>query len=293
MPESLRHYVSPDEDSARWYDFPFRTGDIVISTRSKSGTTWVQMICALLVLGTTELPRPLADLSPWLDWLVTPRDEVYTALEAQTHRRFIKTHTPLDGLPAHSDVTYLVVARHPLDMAVSLYHQSANLDRRRIAELTGLPQRERSSRPSLPEWLAAWVEEDADAFADLDSLPGVMHHLTDAWGRKAADNVVLVHYDALRADLAGQMRWLADRLGIDVPEDVLADLVEAASFDRMRARADLLVPDRSGVLKSSAAFFRRGGSGEGRQLLSPAQRRRYDERAAELAPRDLLSWLHR
>ena len=42
-------YQSPDEDSARWDGFPFRAGDIVISTRSKSGTTWMQMICALLV----------------------------------------------------------------------------------------------------------------------------------------------------------------------------------------------------------------------------------------------------
>ena len=47
----LWRYTSPDEDSARWWDFPFRPGDIVVSTRSKSGTTWVQMICLLLVFG--------------------------------------------------------------------------------------------------------------------------------------------------------------------------------------------------------------------------------------------------
>ncbi len=34
-------YRSEDEDSARWLDFPFREGDIVISTRSKGGTTWL------------------------------------------------------------------------------------------------------------------------------------------------------------------------------------------------------------------------------------------------------------
>lgn len=92
-------YRSDDEDSARWIGFPFREGDIVISTRSKSGTTWMQMICALLVLGTPELPAPLTVLSPWLDWLAEPQDEVYDRLAAQPHRRFIKTHTPLDGVP--------------------------------------------------------------------------------------------------------------------------------------------------------------------------------------------------
>jgi aryl sulfotransferase len=40
--------------------------------------------------------RSLAELSPWLD---ISRDEVQARLSAQRHRRFIKTHTPLDGIP--------------------------------------------------------------------------------------------------------------------------------------------------------------------------------------------------
>ena len=132
-------YRSPDEDSARWRHFPFRAGDIVISTRSKSGTTWMQMICALLVFQTPAFPQPLADLSPWLDWLITPEAEVYARLAAQRHRRIIKTHTPLDGLPIDPGVTYIVVARDPLDLAVSLFHQRANLNRHRIRQLTGQP----------------------------------------------------------------------------------------------------------------------------------------------------------
>src|SRR5580698_6217933 len=148
-------YRSDEEDSARWTGFPFRLGDIVISTRSKTGTTWVQMICALLVLQTPELPSPLSSLSPWLDRLTVPRTEVYARLEAQPHRRFIKTHTPLDGLPIDRRATYLVTARHPLDMAVSLYHQGDNLNRERIAQLLGMPRPEPapSARPPLHEWL--------------------------------------------------------------------------------------------------------------------------------------------
>ena len=56
MAASPVRYVSPDEDSARWSGFPWRAGDVVISTRSKSGTTWMQMICALLIFGRTCRP---------------------------------------------------------------------------------------------------------------------------------------------------------------------------------------------------------------------------------------------
>ncbi|MET8356306.1 sulfotransferase domain-containing protein [Micromonospora sp. NPDC005171] len=291
----IHRYRSDEEDSARWTGFPFRDGDIVISTRSKSGTTWMQMICALLVLGTPELPAPLTVLSPWLDWLGEPQDTVYDRLAAQPHRRFIKTHTPLDGVPLDPRVHYVVVARHPLDMAVSLYHQAANLDRARIAELTGrpAPAGPPGERPAVREWLLSWIDREADPRAELDSLPGVLMHLSDAWARRHEPNVELVHYDDLLADLGGEMRRLADRWGVAVPAARWPELVEAATFDRMRERADRLAPDTLGVLRDSRSFFRRGGSGQGRDLLDEAARSRYQERVAALAPPDLLTWLHR
>ena len=175
-------YTSPDEDSARWWDFPFRPGDIVVSTRSKSGTTWVQMICLLLVYGTPDLPDRLGALSPWLDHLVRPKEEVFARLAAQGERRVIKTHTPLDGVPLDDRVTYIVVGRHPLDVAVSLYHHGENIDRRRMAELTGNPETERPAPPPLHEWLLGFIDWDGDPREWLDTLPGAMLHLSDAWG---------------------------------------------------------------------------------------------------------------
>ncbi|MEV6814994.1 sulfotransferase domain-containing protein [Micromonospora sp. NPDC051296] len=292
MPDALTRYRSPDEDSARWQGFAARPGDIVISTRSKSGTTWMQMICALLVLRTPDLPAPLSELSPWLDWLAEPSTEVYRRLAAQRHRRFIKTHTPLDGVPADPRVHYIVVARHPLDMAVSLHHQGANLDRSRLAELTGQPGAPEPDGPppSVEQALVRWIDADPDPRAELDSLPGVMWHLRDAWARRHRPNVHLVHYDDLSADLTGQMHRLAELLDLDPPGP---DLVEAATFDRMRARADRLAPDPAGVFKDRRAFFRNGRSGQGSALLDGAARVRYRARAAALAPPDLLAWLHR
>ncbi len=251
-------YRSHDEDSGRWLDFDLRAGDIVISTRSRSGTTWMQMICALLIFQDPELPAPLPELSPWIDWLVFPKEPMLARLDAQQHRRFVKTHTPLDGIPIDHRATYIIVARSPLE-----------------------------------QWLPQWIDWDGDRREQMDSLPGVMSHLDDAWSRRDELNVVLVHYDDLTTDLGAEMRKLAARLGIDVPDDAWPALVDAATFTQMRARADLLVPDADGVLKDRAAFFRRGTSGAGRELLSEADLERYRNRTARLAAPDLVSWLHR
>ena len=285
-------YRSPDEDSARWRGFPFRDGDIVVSTRSKHGTTWVQMICALLVFGRPDLPAPLAVLSPWVDWRGEPRDAVWGRLADQRHRRFPKTHTPLDGLPYDPRVTYVVVARHPLDAAVSLYHQGDNLDRARIASLTGAAPPS-GPRPPIDVWLRRWTEADADPREQLDSLPGVIAHVAGAWARCHDAHVVLVHYADLQADLGGEMRRMADRLGITVDERAWPALVAAAGFAAMRAAADRVAPDPAGILHDRHRFFRRGTSGEGRTLLSADALARYHARVAALAPPDLPAWLHR
>jgi hypothetical protein len=288
-----RRYQQEGRDNTRWFGFPFRDGDIVISTPAKTGTTWIQTICALLIFAEPELPGQLGRLSPWLDHLVVPRDEVYALLAAQQHRRFIKTHTPLDGLPLDPRASYLVTARHPLDAAVSLYHHRANSDDARWRQLMGEPEPAMPPPPpeGLRDWLLGWIANDDDPADDLDTLRGLMYHLTDAWARRAEPNVMLVHYDDLYADLESQMRWLACRLGITVAERAWPALVLAAGFESMSRNADQLVP-APGLFKSNAAFFRRGSSGAGREILSDAELVAYEARVAGLAPSDLVAWLH-
>src|SRR5262249_24080507 len=150
----------------------------------------------------------------------TDKDELFARLAAQEHRRFIKTHSPLDGLPLDSRATYIVVARHPLDMAGSLYHPMPNIGPDKMRGLLGQtrPAQPRPAPKPLPEWLVNWIHRDDDPREQLDSLPGVMMHLSDAWARRDQPNIVLVHYDDLSSDLAGEMRRLAGILGIEVPE---------------------------------------------------------------------------
>jgi aryl sulfotransferase len=173
---------------ARWTDFTFRQGDIVVSTWPKTGTTWVQMICALLIFQIPDLPAPLSELSQWLDLTSISRAEVYARLDAQEHRRIIKTHMPLNEIPVDPRATYIAVGRHPLDAALSFYHSdnNDNMADGSNSVVPGPPEPgRRSQQPmSAREWLLQWI--------DMEPSPGRYHYLAmmlwqllAAWTRRS------------------------------------------------------------------------------------------------------------
>ncbi|GAA0519533.1 glycolipid sulfotransferase [Paractinoplanes deccanensis] len=292
-------YRSGLTDSSRWQHFPLRPDDIVISAPSKCGTTWMQMICALLIFQTADLPAPLTSLSPWLDMRLRPLDDVTRALGAQRHRRFIKTHTPLDGLPQLPGVTYVVVGRDPRDAAVSLDHHRANLDDRVLDRLLAPDQEAHAEPPARPEPPAGerervlqWIHDQRPTTETFNSLRGMVHHLGQAWDRRNEPAVILAHHADLSRDLAGQMRRLAERLGVDVPRSRWPAVVGAATFASMRARAQQLVPDeRLGLFTSDKAFFRSGRAGQWRRILDEDDLHAYNTRMRSLTGPELADWL--
>src|SRR5262245_15762663 len=119
LPQRTRTYRTAVFDSTRWDGFALRAGDIVVCTPAKSGTTWTQMLCAMLVHQATTFPQPLTRLSRWLERHRDPIEEVLAAYEAQPHRRIVKTHTPLDGLPYFPEAFYVFCGRDPRDVFFS------------------------------------------------------------------------------------------------------------------------------------------------------------------------------
>lgn len=83
------------------------------------------------------------------------------------------------------------------------------------------------------------------------------------------------------------------RLAIYVDEHRWPSLVQAATFESMRARADTTVPGGGpDHWIDPAAFFSRGISGQWRDLLDDVDLARYAARVRPLGSRDLLEWLH-
>jgi hypothetical protein len=290
-------------DSARWEGFALRPDDIIISTPPKCGTTWTQMICAVLVFQTFVFDRSLDLISPWLEMLTRDIGSVRADLDRQRHRRFIKSHTPYDGLPHHPSVTYIAVGRDPRDVFRSWDNHLSNMDEAAMitarAEAVGLddiadqlaqgpPERAELEIDRFWEWV-----DDPTPVTETMNLHTTLHHLGTFWDVRDRPNIMLLHYNDLRTDLDGEMRRVAERLGIAVDDAVWPELVEAATFEHMRENADVIAPDTShAIWTSNRRFFNRGYSGQWRDLLDAEALARYERRVAQLAPPDLAHWLH-
>ena len=99
LPSQSRTYIGPLTDTSRWDKFQQRADDIFICTPPKCGTTWTQAITAMLVFGKVDHGMQPGNISPWIDANFEPIDDYLKLVEGQSHRRFIKTHTPFDGIP--------------------------------------------------------------------------------------------------------------------------------------------------------------------------------------------------
>ena len=127
LPQRVHSYHTPVYDSDRWDGFHHRAGDVLVCTPPKCGTTWTQMICALIVHQTPELPLPLTRLSRWVERVTEPIESLDAELGRQPYRRVLKSHTPLDGLPYFEDVSYVFCGRDPRDAFLSMMDHFDNL----------------------------------------------------------------------------------------------------------------------------------------------------------------------
>lgn len=303
MKPAVKRYRSVVADSARWEGFVFRPGDIVISTPPKCGTTWMQRLIALLVFDGPDLPAPMAAVSPWLDMQLASREDVFALLEAQTHRRFIKTHTPLDGLPRDEAVTYICVGRDPRDVAVSSRHhmQNMNVDRFLAARAAAVGLDDLAElgvdEPGPPQprgdatELRTWIEADSDV--TVMTLAFTVGHLRSFWEARGRPNIAMFHYADLLADLPGQLQRLGSVLGYDVDRRRAEQLASEASFDTMKRQAARVVPNADiGLWHSADSFLHKGASGQWREVFTDEDLARYDDRVRELGPPQFLEWLH-
>jgi len=295
-----REYHTAIMDSTRWNNYVPRNGDIVIATFPKCGTTWTQRIVDLLIFQTPE-PRPVVTNAPWLDATIFgPIEADLAKLEAQTHRRFIKTHLPFDSVPIYEGVKYIHVARDGRDACISMHNHMLGFRPEmlaRMAEAAKADPKLHPRRRETPEdpraFYLNWI---GDAEADVTEAYGIelpfFEYENTYWRERKRENVLFVHYNDMKADLAGEMRRIAKFLDIKVPDSVLPTLAQAATFESMRKDGDALVPmAKMAWDKGAERFINKGTNERWKEFLNADDLARYERQAAKYWSKAEDAWI--
>ena len=288
-PKKSREMHSHHFDSTIWNDLKFRDNDIVTATYGKAGTTLMQQILAQMLLG----PDPelaVAELSPWLDLRVPPKQVKLPVVEAQTHRRLLKTHLPVDALVFSPKAKYLYVGRDARDVVWSLYNHHANANEKWYEALNHTPGRVGPPIEPPPAeirqyWLA-WMEGDGFPFWSF------WENVRSWWAIRDLPNVRLIHFNDLKRDMPGQMKALAGYLEIPVKAEDWPRIQEYCSFDWMKANATKSVPLGGAFWEAGAqVFINKGVNGRWKDTLTPADNAAYEARAKNELGEDCAHWL--
>jgi aryl sulfotransferase len=295
-PERTREYRNHHLDSTRWDRFVARDDDIIVTTAYKAGTTWTQRILASLLLGPGPLPLPLGELSQWIDarWH-GPIEPILARVEAQQHRRFLKSHLAADGLRFFPEAKYIVVGRDTRDVFMSFFnHYSSYTDFMYLllndADRPGpeFPRCPADPRDLWPRWISeGWFEWEPDGWPFWSHH----HHLATWWDARDQPNVLFVHYGDLKNDPQSEIRRIAGFCDIAIDADAWPALLESVGLDAMRAEARGTDDPMQMAFEGGAArFFFKGEAGRWRNVLTDADLELYETAASTLAP-DLRRWL--
>ncbi len=288
-PQKTREMHSHHFDSTIWNDFSFRDDDIIISTYAKAGTTWVQQIVSQLIFEGAE-GLAVAEMSPWLDLRVPPKEVKLPALEAQTHRRFLKTHLPVDALVFSPKAKYLYIGRDGRDVVWSLYNHHVTANALWYEALNDTPGRVGPPigppPDSILQYLDDWLERDGHPFWPF------WENLRSWWEIRHLPNVMMLHFGRLKADMPSEIRRIAAFLDIAIDEATWPAILKHCSFDYMKANATASVPLGGAFWEGGArTFIHKGVNGRWRDMLSPAQSAAYEARALAELGEDCARWL--
>jgi len=283
-------------DTRRWAAYRPRTGDIIVATPAKCGTTWMIQIANLLVEQSPE-PKPIWSLSPWLDVRDYPVEELLANIESQTRRRVIKTHAPSNAMPLFDNVRYIHVARGGLDAFMSWHNHVSSYTEQALAKMDAIGlQDETIARPyprpaaDIRDFFRDWMAEGEGT----DDHPATRYFSIERsfWADRRRPNVLLVHYNDLKADLDAEMRRVSAFLDIPVDERLWPSLVDAAGFESMRESGATLMPRGRGSWKNGhESFFHAGTNARWRDVLTSADIALYEDRLAREASPALARWL--
>ena len=296
LPTIERIYQNHTLDSTRWKHYEPRPDDIVIATPYKSGTTWMQIIIINLIFQDLQI-RPYDDYSPWIDNRTADLTHQLKLLDEQTHRRCIKTHLPLDGLPYYSEAKYIVVNRDARDVCISMWNHHSRYNKDFLTFLNTLPGRVGHPMPRCPEdfrdfwqqWITnGWFEWESEGYPYWSNL----RHVQTWFNFRHLPNILFVHFNDLLGNLEGEIQRIADFLDIPIADGLLPEIADAVTFKTIKQNAEKFNPGAGFVWENGAnTFFNKGTNGRWRDVLTDEDLELYTAAVErELTP-DCAHWL--
>jgi aryl sulfotransferase len=288
-PEKVREHPHHLLDSSIWNEFKFRKDDIIIGAYSKSGTTWMQQIVAQLLWEGAEHIH-VSELSPWFDCRFPSKEERLAVAEAQSHRRFLKTHLPVDTLVFSPDAKYIYICRDGRDVLWSLYNHHLNFKKDVIQRIDDVPWRTGPPLGNAPasvlQYFRDWLSGNGHPWWPY------WEHVLSWWNVRDLPNVMLLHFADLKADMPAEIRRIAAFLDITIDETKWEKILIHCSFDYMKEHADQSAPFAGNLWEGGAkVFMHKGSNGRWRDVLSSQDIELYERTANEQLGKACAKWL--
>lgn len=272
-------------DSARWSEFPFRKDDIVIDTFGKTGTTWVQQIVGQLIFQGADDVQ-IGAISPWVEYRAVPWHVILELLLRQEHRRFVKSHLPRPALPYRRDAFYIYVARDARDQIWSIHNHLTNLKPSALVSNSGAIDVRDVRSLDIRQYYNELMDSEGS------NVWPYWAHVLSWWRSRHFENVLLVHFSDLKADLRAETKRIADFLRIDVSEGVMQKIVEHSDFVYMKRNAGNFAGPGANAFKNGASILLNKGTNQRwRSVLTDEEIAKCDKAAARHLPPDCARWL--
>jgi aryl sulfotransferase len=229
-------------------------------------------------------------MSPWLDLRIPPKHVKLPEVEAQTHRRFLKTHLPVDALAYSPKAKYIYIGRDGRDVVWSMYNHHANANAAWYDALNNTPGRVgppiEPPPDSVRQYYLDWLEKEGHPFWPF------WENVRTWWAIRNLPNLMMLHFADLKADMPAEIRRVAAFLGIAVNEAKWDAIVEHCGFDYMKRNATKSVPLGGAFWDGGATtFIHRGQNGRWRDVLTEQDRAAYEARALKKLGPECATWL--
>lgn len=296
LPQKTRVYSTHLFNSERWNNIEFRDDDIIVSTAMKSGTNWMIRIVGMFVHQDPYRTDAQMMHAPWPDatFLGTEEDAVKVA-ESVAHQRFMKSHVPLDGHRYDPRVKHINVVRDIRDNFMSVQNHWVGITDelyQKFHAYWGTPFPRQADVGDIHERWRRWMTEGSNKFVS-DGYPfqSAFNYAESYWNYRHIPNILLVHFNDLKADLEGEMRRIARFLNKEIPDSDWPAYVEAATFKTMKKDMSTLKPEIEQLSNyGTKGFMHSGKNKRWMDVLTEDDLALYEARASTLDT-ELRNWL--